>query len=542
MKRHALFVGVDRYEDGHIPDLSCAVNDAMDLHGFFKFGVGYDKVELLQNPSGKKDILCAARDLTADLGPGDLFLFFFAGHGFRVGENHFLVCANDFYDDVKHEDDGLSLGQLKRRLAGAFDSALVLDACQSDILATRGGEGIAERDLDLILDTSRDGICGGSLTIVTSCDAGQTAAELTERRHGLFTVAILDLLNEARESNMRIDFSDVFRQKLTRRMCEIAMQSGLHTEQRPRFNCAGNSCFVLLDGVVASSTAQTPFHPSASLVATPTYVVCPICGKKNKVDDTFKCRQCGSDNLCLRHQDEKTFLCFSCAEKSVHKGVTVVEERKESKTNSIKRVQLWEGGPYWADRNIGAEKPEDYGYYFWWGDTVGYKRVNDRWVASDGSNSNFSFDNETTPTFGKSISDLQKQGWIVKKNGDNVLTSKHDAARAHWGVDWRVPTKQELEDLNNKCKWTWTTRNGVNGYIVQGKGNYSSAEIFLPCAGNGDGTSLYRAGSYGYYWSSVTYSDYNDSWSLYFNSGCHYSSHAYRYDGQSVRPLLGFTK
>ena len=48
-------------------------------------------------------------------------------------------------------------------------------------------------------------------------------------------------------------------------------------------------------------------------------------------------------------------------------------------------VQLWENGPYWAETNIGAEKPEDYGYYFWWGDTVGYKRVGDAWVASDGS-------------------------------------------------------------------------------------------------------------------------------------------------------------
>jgi hypothetical protein len=27
-------------------------------------------------------------------------------------------------------------------------------------------------------------------------------------------------------------------------------------------------------------------------------------------------------------------------------------------------VQLWEGGPYWATKNIGADKPEDYGYYF----------------------------------------------------------------------------------------------------------------------------------------------------------------------------------
>ena len=37
-------------------------------------------------------------------------------------------------------------------------------------------------------------------------------------------------------------------------------------------------------------------------------------------------------------------------------------------------VQLWEDGPYWAECNVGATKPEEYGYFFWWGDTVGYKR------------------------------------------------------------------------------------------------------------------------------------------------------------------------
>ena len=94
-------------------------------------------------------------------------------------------------------------------------------------------------------------------------------------------------------------------------------------------------------------------------------------------------------------------------------------------------VQLWEGGPYWAAKNIGAEKSEDPGYYFWWGDTVGHKREDDKWVASDGFNTNFSFSKDNTPTFGKSISELKREGWIEEKNGIYVLTSKHDAARAH---------------------------------------------------------------------------------------------------------------
>ena len=204
------------------------------------------------------------------------------------------------------------------------------------------------------------------------------------------------------------------------------------------------------------------------------------------------------------------------------------------------KVRLWEGGPYWATRNIGAEKPEDYGYYFWWGDTVGYKRENNKWVASDGSNPNFSFYPGNTPTFDKSGLTLQSEGWIT---AGGVLASEYDAAKKHWGGDWRMPTKQEFNDLISQCDWTWTTLNGVNGYIVRGKGDYSSKSIFLPCAGSvGYGTSLNDAGSGGDYWSSVPDSDGDDAWTLTFSSSNHCADDYFRYYGRSVRPLQGFTK
>jgi len=202
------------------------------------------------------------------------------------------------------------------------------------------------------------------------------------------------------------------------------------------------------------------------------------------------------------------------------------------------KVQLWEGGPYWATTNIGAENPEDCGYYFWWGDTVGYKREGNAWVATDGSSSNFSFDSSNTPTCQKSIATLKSEGWIM---ADSVLVPAHDAAHVHWGGDWRMPTNQELSDLNNKCDWAWTTQNGVQGYLVKGKGTYASASIFVPCAGYGFGTSLDLAGSYGDYWSSVPHSDSYDAWYLTFSSGYHGTGSDYRYYGQSVRPVQGFT-
>ena len=217
------------------------------------------------------------------------------------------------------------------------------------------------------------------------------------------------------------------------------------------------------------------------------------------------------------------------------------DRRKEGGSHS--KVQLWEGGPYWAETNIDAENPEDYGYYFWWGDTVGYKREGEAWIASDGSSRNFEFDAGNAPTCGKSIDALKSEGWITK---DGVLAPEHDAARVHWGGDWRMPTRQELEDLLEKCNWIWTTKNGVKGYVVRGRDKYASASIFLPCAGYGYGTSLYNAGSGGYYWSSVPRSDGigDSAWGLYFNSGGHDTNYGYysRDTGQSVRPVQGFIK
>ncbi len=64
----------------------------------------------------------------------------------------------------------------------------------------------------------------------------------------------------------------------------------------------------------------------------------------------------------------------------------------------------------------------------------------------------------------------------------------------------------------------------------------------VPCAGNGNGTSLNNAGSNGNYWSSVPNSDNNNNaWNLNFNSSDHNTNNNNRNNGQSVRPLQAFT-
>ena len=198
------------------------------------------------------------------------------------------------------------------------------------------------------------------------------------------------------------------------------------------------------------------------------------------------------------------------------------------------KVQLWANGPYWAETNIGADEPWEVGYYFWWGDTIGYRRENNAWVASDGLSSNFSFADANAPTYGKDKATLQSEGWITADGG---LAPTHDAAHIKWGGSWRMPTDQELIDLTTNCDWTWTTMNGVSGYVVRGRGDFADASIFLPCTGSGAGTSLSNSGSHGRYWSSVLLSGDYGSWGLGFDLGGPLAGYSERYFGQSIRPV-----
>ena len=98
-----------------------------------------------------------------------------------------------------------------------------------------------------------------------------------------------------------------------------------------------------------------------------------------------------------------------------------------------------------------------------------------------------------------------------------------------------MPTKAEQDELRTKCKWVWTTLNGVNGYKVVGPNGNS---IFLPAAGCMYEGTLNDAGSYGNYWSSSLYTDSPYyAYYVYFNSDLVYWSNYNRYLGLSVRPV-----
>lgn len=157
----------------------------------------------------------------------------------------------------------------------------------------------------------------------------------------------------------------------------------------------------------------------------------------------------------------------------------------------------------WATCNVGASTPGDYGGYYAWGET------STKWI----------YDEDNCQTF-------QREAYS-------------DVAQANWGDSWRLPTKNEMQELLDNCTWKWTTQNGHNGYRVTGPNGHS---IFLPATGFYTGVKHVNGGEFGNYWISTPIpKKHNErAWHLLFGRGTkdnRYIKWDYRSRGRTIRPV-----
>ena len=181
-------------------------------------------------------------------------------------------------------------------------------------------------------------------------------------------------------------------------------------------------------------------------------------------------------------------------------------------------------GLLWADRNVGAASPENYGYYYAWGETKP-KEVYDR----------------TTYAYGNAYNKLKKycnkSDFGLNGFTDNLTTleASDDAATVNLGGKARTPTQDEWRELIINTTSIWTTRNGVYGRLLTAPNGKS---IFLPAAGGRYGSSLDGAGEGGYYWSSTLGTDIPvNAWNFFFSSSSQSMYDYCRNDGFSVRAV-----
>ena len=323
-KRHALFVGVDQYADDAFKDLRYSVADAAALAGAFsRYGF---ETSVLTNPKSDA-LLDAIERRTAGLGPGDVFLFFFAGHGFTAPDGgHLLICSGDRLSFLRHNRAGVPVDLLEEMTNGAgFHRAFLLDACRTDVFAGTGSRGAETRDLALVsLPDAKT--FSGTCSVLRSCDRFCPALEFDDLGHGVFTRAVLDLVDD--DASRSLPLGEAFVSSLRARMHGILADHGLPGDQNPNFQTNGDP-FPLFDVPPATSSGPGAVSP---------YVVCHRCRRRKNPLDTFLCPGCNHD-FCLDHQDAETFLCSDCARKAREKAAQEKAAQEEAERKKAERAR-----------------------------------------------------------------------------------------------------------------------------------------------------------------------------------------------------------
>ena len=154
--------------------------------------------------------------------------------------------------------------------------------------------------------------------------------------------------------------------------------------------------------------------------------------------------------------------------------------------NSIQFIDLGlPSGTLWADRNLGADRAEDFGDYFRFGETSRFDENSNDYVLKD------------------FIMDYDK----------NIAGTVYDAATIDLDTNYQIPNKLQIKELLELCLWGIDTIGGIRVCEVTGlNGN----TLYIPLAGykhsdeiNVHLQDVYDINSYGHYWSSeYTFSGY----------------------------------
>ena len=161
----------------------------------------------------------------------------------------------------------------------------------------------------------------------------------------------------------------------------------------------------------------------------------------------------------------------------------------------------------WANMNLGAHAPQEYGDYYAWGET------------------------QPKGTY-------TEESYTYMGNPLN-LAPENDAAHVQWEGDWRMPTVGEYLELLEYCAIKHRTYHGVKGMVFTSKkAGHTDNWIFLPAAGIWFGQSVSGLDEAGSYWTSSPYSGPATAYSLDFwdrdEAGCNGNG---RHLGRTIRAV-----
>lgn len=139
-------------------------------------------------------------------------------------------------------------------------------------------------------------------------------------------------------------------------------------------------------------------------------------------------------------------------------------------------------GTKWNCCNIGASTPNSFGDYYAWDEVKTWQP--------------FSYSYCIYPIPGQFTGNEQ-----YTDIGSDISGTIYDVVHAKMGDTWRIPTSNQIFELDRYCSWEWGLNNGVLGYFVKGP---NGRQIFLPATGQqrDDGAIFFKGDTFGSYWAS----------------------------------------
>ena len=219
-------------------------------------------------------------------------------------------------------------------------------------------------------------------------------------------------------------------------------------------DCVGSCSTSCYDSCASSSVGGGCSNCSSSCSASSTSSTCSSCANdcSSSCKDTCQegCKDSCSDTC-------KTTCSLSCEGSASGK----------STTGSVSGHEYVDLGlsVLWATCNIGATKQQNFGDYFAFADTNGT-------VTGSISEDKVYYEN------------------LGLKAGDIISGTKYDIAKNKWGSGWRLPTKDELEELKDNCSFKYAyylddVKHGPleNSYGLTFTSKKNDQCVFLPFAG-----------------------------------------------------------
>ena len=208
-------IGINQYR--HVQPLMHAQNDALFIHRFFteEAGIASNHCVLLSDLTtsvgsqvvypDKPAIAQWLQTITQQVSPGDVLWFFFSGYGTQLEGADYLMPIDGDLDQI--EETGIAAADLIDTLAQlpTDKAVLVLDINRSQ--GALAGHRIGQQVIELAQKRQ--------VATLLSCEPEQYSHETLGVRHGLFTAALLEALQQGSSTLGQI------RDYLTKRLPEL---------------------------------------------------------------------------------------------------------------------------------------------------------------------------------------------------------------------------------------------------------------------------------------------------------------------------------